>query len=331
MSNLKDVARLADVNISTVSRYLSGKLKVTPPVEQRILQAIQETGYQPNIIAKSLRSGFNPTIALVVPDIYQPGITGIIAGIDDYLSGSEYILAMAMTKGSTVREIEVLKNFHQQMVAGAIIIGHPFGERNPVQTLKESVGRNVPMALVSRNFTESEVCEVCPDQETGAMLLTQHLLERGYRSIGVIVGRKDHPDALVKLRGFQRALDTKDGLACEYYVEEGFYRDQETRAAVDRLIHQKVEAIFCASDDMAVSAAQHLQEVGLSIPGDIAIAGYGGTMLAKIYSPQLTTVDVQVEQLGRMAAELLLEQIQSPAYSPCLVIQPVTLKIGKST
>lgn len=331
MSNIKDVARLAEVNISTVSRYLSGKLKVTPPVEQRILQAIQETGYQPNIIAKSLRSGFNPTIALVVPDIYQPGITGIIAGIDDYLSGSEYILTMAMSKGSSAREIEVLKNFRQQMVAGIVIIGHPFGERNPVQTLKETIGENIPMTLVSRNFTESEASEVCPDQEMGAMLLTQHLLDRGYRSFGIIVGRKDHPDARVKLRGFQRALDSSSGSTAKHYIEEGSYRDQETRAAVDRLLQQKVEAIFCASDDMAVSAAQYLQEVGLSIPDDIAIAGYGGTMLATIYSPQLTTVDVQVEQLGRKAAELLLEQIQSTVYSPSLVIQPVTLKIGRST
>lgn len=331
MTNLKDVARIAEVNISTVSRYLSGKLNVTPTVEQRIVQAIQQTGYQPNIIAQSLRSGTNPTIAVVVPDIYQPGISGIISGIDDRLSSTEYALAMAMTKGSAAREIEVLKNFRQLMVAGIIVVGHPFGERNPVRALKEAIGEQIPMTFVSRNFRESAVIEVCPDQETGAMVLTQHLIDRGYQSIGIIVGRRDHPDALVKLRGFQKALASSGMSACAECVEEGFYRAQETRAATERLIQQKIEAIFCTSDDMAVTSAQYLQEKGFSIPRDVAIAGYGGTIWAEIFSPRLTTVDARVEQLGRTAAELLFHSIQFPTDPPRLVTQPVYLKIGQTT
>ena len=331
MPNLKDVARIAEVNISTVSRYLSGKLNVTPGVEQRIIQAIQETGYQPNIIAQSLRSGINPTIAVVVPDIYQPGISGIISGIDDYLNNTEYALTMAMTKGSAARELEILKNFRQLMVAGVIVIGHPFGERNPVQALKEAIGENIPMTFVSRNFRKSAVSEVCPDQEMGVVLLTQHLIERGYKSIGVIVGRRDHPDAVVKLRGFKKVLDSNGMETCAQCVEEGFYRSQETRAAVDRLIQQNIEAIICASDNMAVSAAQYLQEKGFSIPRDIAITGYGGTIWAEIYSPRLTTVDAKVEKLGITAAELLDQHIQHPENPARLVVQPVDLKIGKTT
>lgn len=304
---------------------------MTPTVEQRIVQAIQQTGYQPNIIAQSLRSGTNPTIAVVVPDIYQPGISGIISGIDDRLSSTEYALAMAMTKGSAAREIEVLKNFRQLMVAGIIVVGHPFGERNPVRALKEAIGEQIPMTFVSRNFRESAVIEVCPDQETGAMVLTQHLIDRGYQSIGIIVGRRDHPDALVKLRGFQKALASSGMSACAECVEEGFYRAQETRAATERLIQQKIEAIFCTSDDMAVTSAQYLQEKGFSIPRDVAIAGYGGTIWAEIFSPRLTTVDARVEQLGRTAAELLFHSIQFPTDPPRLVTQPVYLKIGQTT
>ena len=113
------------------------------------------------------------------------------------------------------------------------------------------------------------------------MLLTQHLIDRGHQAVGIIVGRRDHPDALVKLRGFQKALDSKGITACAQCVEEGFYRAQETRAATDRLIRQKIQAIFCASDDMAVFAARYLQEKGFSIPQDVAIAGYGGTIWAE--------------------------------------------------
>jgi DNA-binding LacI/PurR family transcriptional regulator len=331
MSSLKEVAKIANVNISTVSRYLSGKLKVTPPVEKRINLAIQQIGYQPNVIAQSLRSGTNPTIAVVVPDIYQLGISGIISGIDDCLSATEYTLAMAMTKGSAAREIEILKNFRKLMVAGIIVVGHPFGERYPVHVLKDAIGENIPIAFVSRNFRESAVSEVCPDQETGAMLLTQHLIERGYRSIAIIVGRRDHPDAIVKLRGFQKALATSGMSVSAACIEEGFYRTQETRAATERLIQQRVEAIFCSSDDMAISAAQYLQEKGFSIPNDVAVAGYGGTLFSEIFSPRLTTVDVQVESLGCTVADLLLHSIQNPAEPARLVSQPVYLRIGNTT
>lgn len=331
MATLKDVARIAEVNISTISRYLSGKLNVTPDTEQRITQAIQQTGYQPNVIAQSLRSGTNPTIAVVVPDIYQPGISGIISGIDDRLSSTEYTLAMAMSKGKAKREIEVLKNLRHVMVAGVIIVGHPFGERNTVQALQEAIGDHIPIVFVSRNFRASSAIEICPDQENGAMMLTNHLVDRGYRSIGIIVASQDHPDARIKLSGYQRALVAHGIEIHPKWIEEGFYRADETRAATERLISQKVRAIFCTSDMMAVSAAQFLQENGYSIPGDMAIAGYGGTIWANIFSPKLTTVDAQVEQLGRKAVEFLVDHILHPGEQPRFVTRPVYLRIGNTT
>ncbi len=331
MTTLKDVARIAEVNISTISRYLSGKLNVTPETEMRITHAIQQTGYQPNIIAQSLRSGTNPTIAVVVPDIYQPGISGIVSGIDDRLRSTEYTLTMAMSKGSAWREIEVLKNFRNIMVAGVIVIGHPFGERNTVEALRTAIGEYTPLVFVSRNFRASSVTEICPDQESGAVALTNHLIERGYRSIGIIVGSKDHPDARIKMLGYQKALAINGIDADPNWIEEGFYRASETRAATDRLLRQNVRAIFCTSDMMAVSAALYLQENGYVIPRDIAIAGYGGTIWASIFSPKLTTVDAQVEQLGRMAVERLIHYLNHPVEHPRLVTQPVFLKVGDTT
>lgn len=331
MTTLKDVAKIAKVNVSTVSRYLSGKLNVTPDTEQRILDAIQQTGYQPNLIARSLRSGSSPTIAILVPDIYQPGISGIISGIDDWFVDSEYTLVMMMTKGSAAREISVLRTLRHMMVAGVIVVGHPFREGNHVQSLKEAIGENIPMTFVSRNFRKSSVTEVCPDQEKGAMELTQHLINRNHRAIGVIVGSKNHPDARLKLRGYRKALSSAGIKVQPDWLEEGFYRPDATRLAVEKLIQRGIEALFCTSDLMAVSAAQYLQEQGLSIPGDVAVAGYGGTIWADFFSPKLTTVVVQVENLGRAAAELLAHKIQNPTEPPKFVIRPVYLRIGKTS
>ena len=331
MTTLRDVAKIADVNISTISRYLSGKLAVTPDTEQRIIQAIQQTGYQPNIIAQSLRRRSSPTIAVIVPDIFQPGISGIIYGIDDKLINSEYTLITMMTKGSAARELSLLSNLHQRMVAGVIVVGHPIGEGNDIQTLRDAIGENIPMVFVSRHFSASSVTEVCPDQENGAMKITQHLIDRGYKSIGIIVGSKNHPDAMVKLSGYKNAL-ADNGLKFKpELVETGLYQPDPTRIATQCLLQKGVEAIFCTSDLMAVSAAQYIHECELSIPGDVAVAGYGGTIWAEIFSPKLTTVVVQVEQLGGLAIELLMHQIRYPATKPRFLVRPVYLNVGATT
>lgn len=331
MSTLRDVAKIAEVNISTISRYLSGKLKVTPGTEQRILAAIEQTGYEPNLIAQSLRSGSIPTIAAVVPDIFQPGISGIISGVDDRLLDTEHTLTTAMTKGSADREIRVLRNLRHMMVAGVIVVGHPIGERNDVQALRSALGDSIPLVFVSRNFRPSAVAEVCPDQESGALELTQHLIGRGYRAIGIIIGSREHPDAVIKLEGYRRALADAGMEARPGWIEEGYYRPEETRAATQRLLQQGVDAIFCTSDLMAVSAAQYLKEMGCAIPDDTAVAGYGGTLWAEIFSPSLTTVVVRVAHLGRMAVELLLEHIKYPDRPPEHHVRPVYLRVGDTT
>jgi LacI family transcriptional regulator len=163
------------------------------------------------------------------------------------------------------------------------------------------------------------------------MVLTNHLIERGYRSIGIIVGSKDHPDARVKMLGYQKALASHGIDADPNWIAEGFFQASETREATDILIRQRVRAIFCTSDMMAISAALHLQENGYEIPRDIAIAGYGGTIWAGIFSPKLTTVDAQVEQLGRAAVERLIHYLNHPVENPRLIIQPVYLRVGNTT
>lgn len=331
MPTVKHVADLAGVNASTVSRYLSGKLSVTPETEERILQAIKKTNYQPNIIAQSLRSGTSKTIAVVAPDIYQPGISGIIYGLDNRIRETEYLLMIIMTQNSASRELEILRTLSHMMVAGVVIIGQPTEEVNSAEATREALGGHTPLLFVSRNFEESNVLEICPDQVTGVMQITNHLIERGYRSIGLIVGKREHPDAIKKIEGYKRGLSSMGITAKDEMVRDGFYQPEKTQAAVEDLLKKNVDAIICASDLMAITAIKYIQDKGLAIPGDVAVTGYGGTSWADMITPRLTTVDVHMAELGSKVIDHLLNVIDGVSLPSRFQVQSVTLRIGQST
>ncbi len=331
MTTLHDVAKLARVNISTVSRYLSGKLKVKPETEARITIAIEQTGYKPNLIARSLRSKSSNLLGIAVPDIYQPGIAGIIYGIDQYLSTTSYFLSLLMYKSQAEREVNALRQFREMMVGGVIVIGHPLDKTNPNTLLRETLGTDTPMVLISRNFSPSDIAEICPDQVQGATLVSRHLLERGFRRIGVILSQRDHPDARMKLLGYERGMREKGIAVDNELIQEGYYEYEATKGATDKLLEKRVDAIFCTTDEMAIYTIERLRERGIGIPDSVAVAGYGGSAWLQMISPKLTTVIVQVEELGRKAAEMLIGEVETREKGVMFCTLPVKLRVGDTT
>ncbi len=331
MTTLNDLAKIAQVNASTISRYLSGELKVTPATELRIKDAIAQTNYQPNLLARSLRKGKTDTVAVLVPDVYQIGINGIIAGIDKRISSSSKTLMIQMTGNSRKRETEAILELCHRRIDGIIIVGKAFEGEESDEGIEALEQASIPRLLVSRNFSESSIVEIAPDQMDGAFQLTEHLIDCGYRKIGFILGSKDHPGDILKLAGYRKALQVH---GMEYYQElviEGHYTTVNINRIVSKLQDLGVDAIFCATDTMAISALQYVQFSGLSVPGDIAIAGYGGGGWPEVPFPNLTTVDVHIKQLGTTAGSLLLDIIDGKNDFKMLNITPVHLKVGTTT
>ncbi len=331
MATLHDVAQLSKVNISTISRYLSGELKVRPETEERILRSLEQTKYYPNWVARSLRRGATNTLAVIIPDIYQPGIAGIVEGIDRRVRNADYTLVLLMTGNQISREVECLSTLCVGRVDGVILVGRPADAGVDDQHVEHLKEQGVPVVYVARNFGESNIPEICPDQEDGAFQTTFHLLEKGYRAIGIIIGTRDHPDSLRKLSGYRRALQSKGLEFKEEFVIEGQYRSDSAKEATAQLLRRGVDAIFGITDMMAVAALKYVQESGLSVPEDIAIASYGGTLWADMVTPTLTTVVVDLESEGFAAADLLLRLIKGDLDIPMLDVRPVHLKIGQSS
>jgi DNA-binding LacI/PurR family transcriptional regulator len=331
MTTLNDLAKLAQVNVSTISRYLSGELKVTPATEARIKDAISKTNYQPNLLARSLRRGKTDTVAVLVPDIYQTGISGIIAGIDKRISSSSKTLMILMTGNSRQRETDAILELCHRRIDGIIIVGKAFEGEESNQGIEALESAGIPRLLVSRNFAESNTVEIAPDQFDGAYQLTEHLIECGYRKIGLILGSRDHPGDMLKLAGYRQALQAHEMEYSRDLVIEGHYTTENINRIVSKLLDVSVDAIFCATDTMAISALQFVQFSGMSVPGDIAIAGYGGGGWPDMPIPNLTTVDVHIKQLGSTAGNLLLDIIDGKDDFIMLNITPVHLKVGTTT
>jgi len=331
MSTLHDVAKLSNVNISTVSRYLSGKLKVTEETETRIRIALEQTGYKPNLVARSLRSGASNLIGVIVPDIYQPGIAGIIYGIDQYLSSTSCFISLLMTKSQADKEIQALQQFRNMMIQRVIIIGHPLDKKIPNSLLSETIGHDSKIILISRNFVKSDLIEVCPNQKLGAEILTSHLIKNGYHSIGIIVSRCDHPDAIQKIHGYAQTLIMNGIEVKKEMIQEGYYEPKATAKATEMLLRQNVDAIICTSDEMAFYCIEYLHQKGISIPQQVAVAGYGGSKWYQSFNPKLTTIVVHVEELGYKAAEMLINFEKYKGLNNSLITLPVELRVGDST
>lgn len=331
MTTLNDLAEIAQVNVSTISRYLSGELKVKPATEARIKDAIAQTGYTPNLLARSLRKGQTDTVAVLVPDIYQIGISGIIAGIDKRISSSSKTLMILMTGNQRERETEAMLELCHRRIDGIIIVGKAFEGEESDRGIQELEKASIPRILVSRNFAETNIIEIAPDQKDGAFQLTEHLIACGYRKIGLILGSKDHPGDLLKLSGYRDALQAQGMDFFPDLVMEGHYTTKNINRIVSQLLDVGVDAIFCATDTMAISALQFVQFAGMSVPGDIAIAGYGGGGWPDMPIPNLTTVDVHINQLGTRAGSLLLDIIDGKQGFEMLNITPVHLKEGTTT
>ena len=331
MATIEDVARLAGVNVSTVSRYLSGKLHVQPETERKIRSALQATHYHPNLLARGLRTGATKSIAAVVPDVYQPGIVAIVAGIERGVKAAGYTLLLSMTGNLTAGEREVVRALAARQVDGLILVGLPRDAGTRIGALDVAGRRGIPTVLVSRYFRPSGHVEVCPDQEDGVAQVTAHLIERDRRAIGLVVGTRDHPDSVVKLAGYARAVEEHGVGFREDLVVEGMYDPEVTRRATRELLSRGADSIICTSDGMAVAALKEVQREGCPVPAQIAVAGYGGAPETEIVTPTLTTVVVDLEGQGGIAVELLLRQLGGESDVPELTVRPVSLKVGQST
>jgi LacI family transcriptional regulator len=331
---LKDVAEQAGVHISTVSRALNPRTRhlITAEVAATIARVSARLDYRPNAAALSLRTSRTRSIGTVVPDIANPVFPPIIRGIEDALTARGYLAILANTDGNLEREAEIAAMLLARGVDGLILASVEREDR----AISQLAAEGLPIVTVNRRVDDPFVSSVVNDEKDGVRHTLAHLVGLGHRVIANIAGPQSLSTGVERYRAFEseRAalpLDPDPSLV----VFATAFNEAEGDRCVEELLARDApcSAIVCSNDRLAIGAIAALRRHGLQCPRDISVTGYNDMPLVDRLSPALTTVRVHQYEVGRVAANMLIELIETRFDDrvPRHIVHPVELIVRDST
>lgn len=333
MTTISDVARRARVTTATVSNVLTQRVPVSEKTRARVLQAIEELGYRPNLVARGLAQGKTSTLGLIVPTISNPFFAEVVEEIEYIANQHDYQLLLSMTRQSLEEGKRHLERMASRWTDGFIVMGMA-ADIADVLTLKES-GKEVVLSVWDEDSRTQTLPSVDIDFRLAGELATRYLLECGHRRIATIL---EEPVQATRRKGFQATL-AQAGISVpgEYFRQGDSSFESGYQGALDLLnLSMPPSAIFAGNDWMALGAIEAITSRGLSVPGDISIVGVDNIALAARARPSLTTIDIPKREMARAVTEVLLRYIQGtdiPAnplkslLSPHLIVRQSTARI----
>ena len=309
MTSVKDVAQLAGVSTATVSRVLSDKPYVSDEVRQRVLQAVEALDYRPNRVARSLRIQKTSTIGLIVSDIRNPFFTDISRSVEDYAHLNDYTVFLCNTDENPEKEKIYLDLMDAENVAGIILSP----TRHTAQVFSKVYRSDIPVVIIDRRVSQPELDHVLIDNIEAAQKLVNHLIEDGHKRIAGIFGVASTTGA-ERREGYLRALkqnEIKPIPELSMFVEA---KEEAGCEAVLKLLNlsQPPDAIFTTNSLLTAGALRAIRQKNLSIPNEIAIAGFDETRWTTLIVPPVTVIAQPTQEIGQTAAELLINRIKDP-------------------
>ncbi len=304
---IRDVALLAKVSIGSVSRVVNDAADVKPHIRKAVEDAIEQLGYVPNAVAKSMRMGRTRTVGCILREINIGQLGGFISTAQNILNESGYSLLIANSEGRRQREIELLRSFTNGQVDGVLM-----GPYTPIEGEFEEIlrGLSVPLVMIDRD--KPEWCDaVYADHEGGIRQATEHLLDLGHRRILLLTGSTSlHPGA-ARVRGFEQAYAGRRlSPIPEFVITESFMSDKAYRTTSSLLgLSQPPTAIIAGGIDMLPGVVRAIRTRGLRIPHDISVIGSGQSDLSDLHQPPIGVVSWDQKEVGATAAEMLLDLI----------------------
>jgi LacI family transcriptional regulator len=316
----------------TVSRALNGKAEVSADVKQRILECAERLGYRPNRWARSLVTQRSHMIGVVIPEIAHSFFAEVLSGAEDALDKSGYDILLCHSRLDAARERSEVEALTASHIDGLIVA--PVQPEKSPELFLELADRDVPFVLVDRFFPGYDFPSVRLDDAAAGYEATMFLLKLGHRRIAHISGPPLSPVSLRK-RGYQRALrEYPDAIREKGLILSGRLDMESGREAMKRLLLEKPRptAVFAANDPEAVGAIWACREAGLDVPGDVSVMGAGNIEGVYHPNPFVTTIDWPRQELGRLAARILLDRIDktnkepkhSHVYKPQLLVRHST-------
>ena len=309
---IRDIALKLNISTSTVSRALRGVPDINPQTKRLVLEMAETLNYQPNVIAQSLRSNKTHVIGVVVPEIAIHFFSSVISGIQDKASEYGYNTMICQSNENYQTEQANLKTLVASRVDGLLIC--LTRETVNFDFLHQLYEQEIPMVLFDRVCEELPVSQVIVDDHDGAFQAVAHLFANGYRRIAHLTGPSNLNICRERLQGYRDALEVFN-LPCkeEWIVTCPDMGDSAARAT-DRLLDldEPPDAIFAVNDPVAIIAAEELETRGVQIPQQIGLVGFTDEPVGQHMKPALTTVAQPSYEIGQVAMELFLEQVNFP-------------------
>ncbi|WP_225844790.1 LacI family DNA-binding transcriptional regulator [Streptomyces sp. HPF1205] len=304
---LADVATLAGVSVGTASKALRGNGRMRPETRERVLEAARRLDFQPNEAARALLAGRTWTVGLITTDGIGRFSTPVLLGAEDALGAGKISVLLCDTRGDAIRERHYVQTLLARRVDGIIVTGRRTDPRPPLQGLQ-----NVPTVYALTPSEDPRDMSVASDDEGGARLAVEHLINSGRRRIAHVSGPAHHAAARHRARLTEDLLGQNGLELSGGHVHFGDWSEAWGRRAARSVLRTApdTDAFFCGNDQIARGVTDTLREDGHRVPDDIAVVGYDNwDIMALASRPPLTTIDMNLGEIGRIAALRLLDAI----------------------
>ena len=327
---IKDIARSLCISVSTVSRALTGDKNIRKETRDKVMAEAQRLGYKRNPVATNLKMGRTNTIGVIVPEMHTPYASQVIKGIQDVLYPQHQKVIIAESDENPEREKDNLQMMEQFMVDGLIVSLCSYREN--VDTYRRLEEEGMAIVFYDRIPHGLDMPQVLVDDTNDSYFMVEHLIRCGCKRIAYLQGPDSIYNARERRLGYEEAMKKFGIFVPELIVQTGM-TFQDGATAVDSLMEAGTafDAIFAFTDTLAIGALNRLRALGKKVPEEILVASFSGTELSTIVSPQITTMEPPLEEMGRKAAELVIEKIKHPEMSSPKIVLNTTMRCREST
>lgn len=326
--SISDVAEMLGVSKSTVSRVINGNTGVGPELRKKVMDFVEEIGYQPNTIAQSLSKGHMNIVALILGDVRNPFYAELAFKIQQILNNQGYMVMTLNSEYNIERELEFLGLTEQFNFAGLILITAQ--EEKIEEKLKMM---DIPKVLVNRILPSYTGDSVLIDNFQAGYLAVMHLIELGHRHIGFIKGPGVSSASSQRFAGYRQAMQNYGLPFEEDFVFESDLKLETGRSLADTFckLEKRPSAMVVVNDMTAIGFMDGCRNAGIRIPEDLSIVSFDNIAMASMYGIELTTISQHVDEMGEKAARLMLKQLNDRTAKPERIIMEPTLIVRKTT
>lgn len=318
MASLKDVARLAGVSTSTVSRVINKSMPVSEETTALVEKAIRDINFKPNLLARGLRMKKAKLIGIVVPEFQSETFTNFVRFTEEYAEQYGYNIVVGCTESNYDKEERLLESLLRRNIDG-IIFGRISDKSHTLKVLDQT---RLPAVIIDRPLEREDIPAVVIDNYAAGRIVAQHLLALGHEKFACITGPQDITIVRERTAGFCETIRSAGKVLEEKAVVEGSFKYETGVAAVDFLLDTGKEftALWAQNDYMAIGAMNRLAERGLQVPEDVSVVGMDNVQMSWMLRPKLTTIAQPFQEICRHAVDIVIRLSQQDKHNPQLQV-----------